>query len=72
VADQWRHPCAPGVREIREDTFAADVPAGAEPAVDPREHDAFRRCRFGEALALLRWPENAEALRRAEARLRAD
>ena len=73
LADRWAHLYAPGVREIREHVFLADVTADAVtrlPVVDPREHDAWRWCRFEEAIGLLYWPENAEALRHAEARAR--
>jgi len=71
LADRWAHLYAPDVREIREHVFLADVTADAltrSPAVDPREHDAWRWCRFEQAVDLLHWPENAEALRHAEAR----
>ena len=65
VADKWRDLYAPGVREIREHVFLAEVPAEADPAIDPREHDAWRWCPFEEALDWLRWPDNRDALRRA-------
>jgi 8-oxo-dGTP pyrophosphatase MutT (NUDIX family) len=69
VAAKWRDLYEPGVTEIRENTFVADVTGQAEPVVDPREHDAQRWCSFDEASLLLRFPDNREALRRADARL---
>ena len=71
LAARWAHLYAPDVREIRELVFLADVTADAvtrSPVVDPREHDDWRWCRFEVAIGLLHWPENAEALRHAEAR----
>jgi len=39
------------------------ISAQQEPQLDPLEHDEWRWCRFEEALELLYWPENKEALR---------
>jgi dATP pyrophosphohydrolase len=73
LAARWGHLYAQGVREIREHAFVADVTADAmarPPVIDPQEHDAWRWCRLEEAIDLLYWPENAEALRHAEVRAR--
>jgi dATP pyrophosphohydrolase len=63
MQDEWRALYAPGVEEIKEYVFLACVNA-QEPRLDPAEHDQWRWCRFDEALKLLTWPENKEALRR--------
>lgn len=70
LADQWRALFAFEVAEIREHVFLAEVTGHAAPILDPREHDIWRWCGFEEALQLLHWPDNVEALRRAEAWLR--
>jgi dATP pyrophosphohydrolase len=70
LADRWRDLYAPGVTELREQVFVADVTGQPEPVIDPGEHDAWRWCGLAEALRLLRWPDNREALRRAHRRLR--
>lgn len=70
VADKWRDLYAAGVKEIREYVFLAEVPGDADPGIDPREHDMWRWSAFEEALALLRWPDNRNALRRAHVWLR--
>nr|BAL58927.1 nucleotide phosphate derivative pyrophosphohydrolases, MutT/NUDIX family protein [Candidatus Acetothermum autotrophicum] len=62
--DEWRHLYSPDVKEIMEYIFVAHVGAQQEPRIDPREHDAWRWCCFKEALELLHWPENKEALKR--------
>ncbi len=61
-----------GVEVVDEFVFLAfvEVEAG-EPKLDPREHDRWRWCRFDEALELLKWPENKEALRRCHRILQA-
>jgi len=48
---------------FRERAFAAEVPADAV-AVRSHEHDDLRWVEADEALALLHWEENREALRR--------
>ncbi|MCR4403858.1 MAG: NUDIX domain-containing protein [Candidatus Acetothermia bacterium] len=55
----------PEVEKVEEFVFLALVEAeGSEPRLDPNEHDLWRWCRFEEALEVLTWPENKEALRR--------
>jgi dATP pyrophosphohydrolase len=53
----------PEVEKVEEFVFLAFVGA-QEPKLDPKEHDRSRWCRSEEALQLLRWPGNKEALRR--------
>ena len=64
VADEWRYLYAPDVREIIEYVFVAYVDAGKEPVLDYREHDHYKWYNIQEALILLNWPENREALKR--------
>jgi dihydroneopterin triphosphate diphosphatase len=70
LAAKWRNLYELNVAEIREHTFVADVTGQAEPTIDPREHDTWLWCGFDEAVGLLHWPDNIEALRRADAQLR--
>lgn len=63
VDDRWRHLYATDVEEIKEYVFVAHVDALQEPEISS-EHDQYRWCQFDEALGLLRWPENVEALKR--------
>lgn len=64
VADEWKHLYAPDVKEITEYVFVAFVDAESEPVLDSREHDQYKWCDIQEALELLTWPENKEALKR--------
>jgi len=59
----------PGHDEIEEHRFEGRVPERA-PVLAPDEHEAHRWCGREEALALLHWPSNREALRLLDARLR--
>jgi dATP pyrophosphohydrolase len=62
---QWGHLYASEVETITEECFGAEVGLDqGEPALDPSEHDQHRWLGAQEALALLAWPENREALRR--------
>ncbi|MFQ5910008.1 MAG: NUDIX pyrophosphatase [Thermoplasmata archaeon] len=54
----------PGASEFMEHVFLAYVEGGKEPVMDPNEHDGYRWCRLDEALGLLKWPENKDALKR--------
>lgn len=55
------------VETITQHVFVATVPSGSEPALDPKEHDDYRWCVFGEALALLYWWDDKESIKRVEA-----
>ena len=62
---RWGHLYAPEVEVIHEECFGAEVSLGhGEPILDPSEHDQYRWLDVQQALALLMWPENQEALRR--------
>jgi 8-oxo-dGTP pyrophosphatase MutT (NUDIX family) len=61
----WGHLYAPEVEVIHEECFGAEVGLDVgEPVLDPGEHDTYQWLEVSQALALLRWPENQEALRR--------
>jgi hypothetical protein len=63
--ERWGHLYAPEVETINEECFGAEVGLDqGEPTLDPSEHDQYRWLGVQEALALLAWPENQEALRR--------
>lgn len=49
--------------EVRVHCFVVDAPEEWEPALDS-EHDDRRWCTPADAVAMLRWPETADALRR--------
>ena len=52
--------------EIIVHVFVARVPSNAEPTIDPVEHDDYRWCSPDEALELLHWWDDKEAIRRVE------
>lgn len=59
----WSHLYAPEVNVINEECFGAEMSLDVgEPVLDLREHDAYQWLELSKALALLRWPENQEAL----------
>jgi 8-oxo-dGTP pyrophosphatase MutT (NUDIX family) len=62
---RWGQLYAPEVETIVEECFGAEVGLEqGEPVLDPREHDQYLWLDVQQALALLAWPENQEALRR--------
>ena len=65
IIDEWREAYGPEPNEIVEHVFIAQVEDG-EPVLS-WEHDALRWCGPEEAVGLLKWPNNVEALRRCEA-----
>ena len=64
VADEWRHLYDLNVKKITEYVFVAYIDAQKEPVLDGTEHDEYRWCSVEEAVQLLHWPENKEALMR--------
>jgi len=52
--------------EIVVHVFVARVPSGSDPRIDPVEHDDYRWCSYADALALLHWWDDREALERVE------
>jgi len=59
LEERWRFLFAPGVKTILEHVFIARVADGADPRLSA-EHDAFKWCRFDEALSLLEQPDRPE------------
>lgn len=57
---------APGTTRVQVHSYLADAPAGWEPRLDD-EHVDHRWLPEAEAIALLRYPEPREAVRRASA-----
>jgi 8-oxo-dGTP pyrophosphatase MutT (NUDIX family) len=53
-----------GYDNTRVHGFATDAPPGWEPTLND-EHDEYRWCTLDDALALLKWPEPREVVRRA-------
>lgn len=61
LQDRWRPQYQPGTLKIAEYVSLAVV-GEAEAVVSPEEHDDWRWCAVQEALSLLTWPENVNAL----------
>lgn len=70
MQDEWRDMYAAGVEEIVEYVFVALVDGQQEPTIT-WEHDEWLWCRYHQALGLLAWPGNIEALKRCESFMRA-
>ena len=62
MQDEWRELYAAGVEEIVEYVFLALVDTHQEPTLS-WEHDAWQWCSLDEALELLTYPGNIEALK---------
>ncbi len=62
MQERWKPLYPDGVAEIVEHAFVAFVEA-EEPTLDSVEHDAWRWCTYEEAMSLLFWPGNREALK---------
>lgn len=69
VAEEWQEVYAPGTKVILEHVFVAYVEGQVQPILSA-EHEEWRWCRFSEALQLLYWSTNKEALKRVDAYLR--
>jgi dATP pyrophosphohydrolase len=50
--------------EIVVHVFLARVPSSSEPTIDPVEHDEYRWCSYDEAMELMHWWDDKEALER--------
>jgi dATP pyrophosphohydrolase len=62
MQEEWSYWYAPNTAQIAEHVFLAVV-EGEQPVPSPGEHNDWRWCTYEEALALLAWPENIEALK---------
>jgi dihydroneopterin triphosphate diphosphatase len=65
--DRWDRLYGSDVKSIPEEVYVAEVPRGVDPRLAPYEHDAFRWCSFEQALELLTWENNRNALVAARA-----
>ena len=65
VIGEWRKSFGPGPVEIVEHVFVAEVD-GRDPTLS-QEHDAWEWLTPGEAVGMLKWPNNVEGIRRCEA-----
>lgn len=63
VEDRFRYLYPSDTESITEHVLMARITDEQEPQLS-EEHDQYRWCRFEEALSLLRWPENIEALKK--------
>jgi len=54
------HPC----KHLKEYAFGVEVSSDEEVVLDGKEHSEFKWCNFQEALRLMKWKGNKEALRR--------
>jgi 8-oxo-dGTP pyrophosphatase MutT (NUDIX family) len=62
LAQRWENVYGRSIAAITVVAFIAEVPPHFDPVLDPREHDAFMWCGYDEAMALLEWPIEKEAL----------
>jgi len=65
MEDKWRHMYAAGVEEITEYVFVAFIDGQQEPSISG-EHDKWRWCSLEQALGLLTYPGNIEALKHCD------
>ena len=70
LQDEWRKFYAPGIEEVVEHVFIAFVDEQQNPTLSP-EHDRWQWCSVDEALELLTYPGNIEALKRCNRLLEA-
>jgi 8-oxo-dGTP pyrophosphatase MutT (NUDIX family) len=61
VQDDWKWAYHPGVTKIDEFVFLAEMLCGVEPILS-FEHDRFEWAHFEQAMTLLKWPNNRDAL----------
>jgi 8-oxo-dGTP pyrophosphatase MutT (NUDIX family) len=72
AGDEWQeHFPDAGVVRITEHVFVAIVEERQDPVIDPHEHDGWKWLRFREALKLLKWQENVNALKLCDRLVRA-
>ena len=69
VEDRWRNIYVPGTEIITEHVFVAEINDRQSPELSC-EHDELKWCNFNEAIKLLQWSENIEALKKSNAFLK--
>jgi len=57
-------------RHLKEYAFGVEVPSSEEVVLDGKEHSEFKWCSFQEALRLMKWKENKDALKKLDRILR--
>jgi lipoyl(octanoyl) transferase len=62
LAERWVDLYGPGIASVTVVAFAAESPRGADPELDPLEHDGFAWCSYADADARLDWPVEGDAL----------
>jgi dATP pyrophosphohydrolase len=67
--EKWKYLYADDVHNIEENVFAAYLEGEKDPIIDPREHNDWKWCTFDEAIELLKWKENIEALKQVKSYL---
>lgn len=67
--EKWKYLYADDVNNIEEHVFAAYLEGEKDPVIDPREHNDWRWCTFDEAIELLKWEENIDALKNVKSYL---
>jgi len=71
----YTHPVAPAMKlrhnftcdALTVHVFAAEIASGIDPTIDPTEHDTYRWLALTDAIDLLYWAEDREAVRRVDA-----
>jgi dATP pyrophosphohydrolase len=61
MQENWKWAYHPETTQIDEYVFLTEWPPATDPVLS-FEHDAFRWAPFDDALALLKWPNNRDAL----------
>ena len=66
VPDDMRHLYDQPVDLLKEVVFLARIEDTPAPVLNPIEHDAWKWCRYHEAMKLLYWRGNKESLKQCE------
>jgi dATP pyrophosphohydrolase len=62
MEERWREIYPVGTKEIPEYLFIAKIHQLNSPIIDPVEHIEWNWCSYEDALALLKWDDNKNAL----------
>lgn len=66
LEDHWKHMYDWNVTTMIAHVYVTRAPSDTAIALSRDEHSEFRWCTYEKALEMLYWPEDKEALRRAE------
>ena len=72
MEDRWLDIYPEGTKEIPEYLFIAKIHQTGPPTIDPIEHDDWKWCSYEEAMKLLSWEDNKNALKYVQKLLRTD